>query len=195
MDDPTLEHRVRSLERAARRLRLTCVALAIGIVVSVAARGRLFDREVSAQRFILKDPSGRTRAEWGPTDFIAGTIDGETQHASGTCLRFWGQKPSALTLCAPWEPYGGPSLSMREEHGAKLDISLDAYTISILARATDDRTSDRGKLALGAWMDGAALNVTDKAGRRAQLRGDGLFAFDAGRAVVYQAPGTSAARR
>jgi hypothetical protein len=195
MDEQTIAARVRSLEREARRLRWACLTLAVGLGATVLTQLPWPRREVSAQRFVLKDGSGSVRAEWGPSEISAGTIDGERQKASSTCLRFRGQGPSALMLCAPWERYGGPSLSMREEKGAKLDIAVDAYTVSILARSADDGASGRSTLALGAWMDGAAVNVTDKAGRRTHVGGDGLTAYGEEGTATFQTPGANASRR
>jgi hypothetical protein len=191
----TLEARVLALERGQRWLISACVALAACLAVSVCLRMLWVPREVSARRFMLKDADGRVRGEWGPQEVTAGEIGGTPQHASRTCLQLVGQKAADIHLCAPWDPYGGPSLVMREETGASLHVVLDAYTVSILARATRDDKTNRGRLVLGAWRDGGSLNVTDKEGRRTLVRGEGLTVSDSSRAAVYNTPGAGTSDR
>jgi hypothetical protein len=190
-DESVLEARIRLLERGQRRLLLVCILLAICLAASVSFRAFWLPREVSAQRFLLKDAGGRTRGEWGPMDVVAGEIDGETQHASATCFRLVGQSADSAKLCAPWDPYGGPSLVMRQQTGASLDVVLDAYTVSILGRANRAAPTTRTRLVLGAWSDGASLSVSDEEGRGTHVRPDGLLIYDSTRAVVYKTPGTT----
>jgi hypothetical protein len=196
MDDTAaLETRVRLLERAQRRLVIACLGLATGLGASVLSPVFWAPREVSAQRFLLKDAGGETRGQWGPTDVLAGEIDGETQHASATCLHLMGHKSAGVDLCVPWDPYGGPSLVMSEESGASLHVALDAYTVSILGRATRGKGAKAAALVLGAWSDGASVSVSDKEGRGTHLGPDGLLIYDSTRAVVYKTPGTTAPAR
>jgi hypothetical protein len=194
MDDASvLEARIRKLERRQRGLILLSIGLAGCLVAAIVMHAVWVPREVSATRFLLKDATGRIRGEWGPTDVLAGEIDGVTQHASATCLRLVGQKAVGADLCAPWDPYGGPSLVMVEETGASLHVALDAHTVSILGRATRGKGGgNRGRLVLGAWSDGASVNVVDKDGRGTHLGGSGLTVYDAKRAVIYGTPGATA---
>lgn len=187
-----LERRVRVLELRQRQFTLCCVTLAIGLAVSIFWRVTWVPREISARRFVLKDSGGGTRGQWGPTDVSAGEINGETQHASKTCLVMGAATKTngTLRLCAPWDGYGGPSLVMSEKTGASLHVVLDAYTVSVLGRTSPGR-GDRGALVLGVWQDKASIQVSDKEGHRAQLRSDGMLAYDPAGAIAYQTPGTS----
>jgi hypothetical protein len=192
MDNPTvLEGRIRRLERRQRGLTLLSIGLAGCLAAAVVIHTVWVPREVAATRFLIKDAEGRTRGEWGPTDVLAGEIDGVTQHASATCLHLIGQKGAGADLCAPWDPYGGPSLVMAEEAGASLHVSVDANSVQILGRANRPKDGTRGRLALGAWSDGGSVNVVDKDGREAHLEGSGLTVFDSKRAVIYGTPGAA----
>jgi hypothetical protein len=122
---------------------------------------------------------------------LAGEIEGQIQHASATCLELVGQKKTLVHLCTPWDPYGGPSLTMAEETGAYIHIGLDAYTVTVLARTTPSKRGDRGTLLLGVSQDRASIQVSDKEGRRTQLRPDGMAAYDSQGAVRYQTPGST----
>jgi hypothetical protein len=197
MDEASaLEARILRLERGHHRLSLVSIVLAVCLAAAIVTRTVWVPREVSATRFLLKDAGGRTRGEWGPTDVLAGEIDGVTQHASATCLRLVGPKAAGVDLCAPWDPYGGPALVMVEESGASLHLTLDANTVSILGRATRGRgDANRGRLVIGAWSDGAALTVTDKDGGAAHISGHGLTVYDSQKAVVYSTPGATAPQR
>jgi hypothetical protein len=67
--DEAIVRRVERLEREVRRWRCATTALTLGAValVTIGAaipRGRI----VEAQKFVLKDPTGRVRAELGPSD-------------------------------------------------------------------------------------------------------------------------------
>ncbi len=195
-DESVLEGRIRRLERCQRRLILATIGLAGCLAAALVIHALRVPREVSAARFVLKDATGRTRGEWGPTDVLAGEIDGITQHASATCLHLISRKGDGIDLCAPWDPYGGPSLVMVEETGASLHVGLDARTVSILARATRGKgEADRGRLVLGAWSDGGAVSLSDKEGRTTALGGKGLTVFDSKRTVVYGTPGTTTTGR
>ncbi len=196
MDDASvLEKRIQLLERGHRRLVFVCIALAVGLVASVWLGVLWLPREVSAERFVLKDASGRTRGEWGPTDVLAGEIDGQTQHTSATCLHLIGRNADGVDLCAPWDPKGGPMLAMRQESGASLDVAVDAYTVSILGRASRAKGSGLGRLVLGAWREGASVSVSDKQGRGTHVRPDGLLVFDSSHAVSYKTPGATVPTR
>jgi len=195
-----LETRVRLLERGHRRLVLVCIALAVCLAASVFSRAFWVPRELSAQRFLLIDAGGETRGEWAPSDVIAGEMDGKPQPYSETCLRMRGQKSSGgrsggVRLCGPWDPLGGPSLSMSEQNGASLQANVDAYTVTILGRSGLATGAKQATLALGAGSNGASLAVSDKEGRITQLRPDGLLIQDSTRALAYKTPGTTGPAR
>src|SRR5262245_38524390 len=166
----SVEVRVRALERRQGHLQWSCAVLAIALALSVAWPALRVPREVYARRFVLKDASGGTRGTWGPVDVLAAEIDGEQQHASASCLVMNAATPTdgTLRLCAPWERYGGPSISMRERTGASLHIVLDAYTLSILGKTSPTAKGNRGALVLGVWQDSASIQTSDKTGRRTQ---------------------------
>jgi hypothetical protein len=64
----TIVRRVERLEREARRWRRAATALAL-VVVALATLGAAVPRRVvEAQKFVVRDASGRIRAELGPTD-------------------------------------------------------------------------------------------------------------------------------
>ena len=170
MDDTAaLETRIRLLERAQRRLVLVSFGLAMGLGASILSPAFWAPREVSAQRFLLKDASGETRGEWGPTDVLAGEIDGETQHASATCLHLMGQKSAGVDLCAPWDSHGGPMLAMSEESGASLHVALDAYTVSILGSRYSCQGCQGSSACSRRIVERHQCSVSDKKGRGTPL--------------------------
>ena len=154
-------------------------------------------REIAARRFVLRDAGGGKRGEWGPVNVTAGEIDGETQHASRSCLVMSAAATTdgALHLCAPWEHYGGPSISMRERTGASLNLGLDAYTVSILGKTSATPPGNAGKLVLGIWQDSASVLVRDKTGRDTQMRPDGVLVRDPSREVAFHTPGADPSQR
>ena len=84
---------------------------------------------------------------------------------------------------------------MHEETGASLHVVLDAYTVSVLGRTSRSKGGARGSLVLGVWQDKASIQVSDKDGRRTQLRPDGLLAYDSRGDLAYQTPGATASTR
>lgn len=174
-----LERRVAALERRQGRLAIGCATLAVALAASVLRPLLWLPREVSARRFVVKDADGGTRGRWGPRDATAGEIDGVAQYASATCLEINAARKTngVMRVCVPWDGEGGPHLTMVEKTGASLDIGVAPYTVSVLGRTSRAR-ADRGALVLGVWQETASIQVSDRDGRRTQVRSDGLRSYE-----------------
>jgi len=64
----TIVRRVERLEGEARRWRCAATALALAVVALATPGATVPRRVVEAQKFVVRDASGRVRAELGPTD-------------------------------------------------------------------------------------------------------------------------------
>ena len=193
----SVDVRVRALERRQRQLAWCCGALALALAGAVTWQTIRVPSELAARRFVLRDAGGGKRGEWGPVDAAVAETDGKTEYASRSCLVMSAAAPAdgTLHLCAPWERYGGPNISMRERTGAYLNLGLDAYTVFIMGKTSATPPGKASRLSLGVWQDGASALVSDKTGRRTLMQSDGVVVRDPSGEVAFQTPGADPSRR
>ena len=128
-----LAARVRTLEGQRRRQEGLCVAVCCGLAALLfggAIRG--VPESIEAQRFVLRDSSGKVRATLGPEQLGYGGIDTPSAYTSVTALRLLDRSGALRAqLEASWDwadedpaSYGSLSLPSRQSREIRRGLAL-----------------------------------------------------------------------
>jgi len=142
-----LEARVQRLERQSRWLKviLVCVCILAGVVCVVSQLGRLAGRhEIRANRFVVTDANGRSRATFGFTQ-------------SGLGLRLLDQNDNLLAKLAVVD--GAPRVELLDKEGVRR-VNLGLYVDDDPALILHDADGDM-RLVMKASEAGPTLTLLD----------------------------------
>lgn len=123
-------------------------------------------RTVTAERFVLRDPGGQTRGEWGATQTSAGEQDGQPVVASVTCLHMQSTGRSRARLCAPWDEPGEARLTLADGTGSQAALVASPYNGQLMltarGRAEDQKPRSLALLMASHLDSGVTLRHADK---------------------------------
>ncbi len=156
MNKPTTETLTRRLDRVGRENRclkgagLAALAVIAGVVVMGQATGNKVAKVVEAESFVVRDESGKTRAQLGVM-------------ADGATLRLYDVDGKAFAELVG-KSYGAGALQLRDRHGIVRAIMFVGATEEPYLRLYDLEGKPRIDLAVEAGVR-PVIAVRNKAGK------------------------------